>query len=507
MKKAGCFIFILISILYFSRDCHAQNNTIDSYVNTSCTIAFNSSDDELNNTFMWAKKQALAYAFSGDAVGLWYEAALPGREVFCMRDVAHQAMGAHFLGLASHTKNMLYTIAKNISDSRDWCSLWEITRHGTPALQDYLNDAEFWYNLPANFDILDCCFRMYELTGDQAYLTDPVLLNFYKKTVYDYVVRWDIGIDKVMNRSRLMNNTPDNNRRFENVRGIPGYNEGDPGYTASLDLLVTEQAAFEAYAQIQQLCCNEEEALKFYARAEDVNNFINTVWWDNENQRYYTHVSKDHELNSRGFDRSILYWGSLKDTLKLRSTIRAVVDNLPMNPRRGIEVQSHMPEVLYKYEETEKAYEMLLFVTKNERREYPEVSFSTIGAMVAGLMGIEMETYPHKESIENGGYGEQIFTTKSRLTNKTKWAEVNHVPIKRNDISVRHDGVTKTTFNNHAGPQLQWKAYFTGFYETLLLNGVPQKATTEILLVNGEKVSWIWVPVGPGETFTVQAVK
>jgi len=502
-KKVVCLVSFVL-VLTASQVGPAQDTRVESFVNTSNEITFNSSDNELNDVFKWAKKQALAYAFDDDAVGPWYEAALPGREVFCMRDVAHQAMGAHFLGLASHTKNMLCKFAENISDSRDWCSLWEITRHGTPALPDYLNDAEFWYNLPANFDILDCCFRMYELAGDMAYLTDPVFLNFYRRTVYDYVERWEVGVDKVMHRMRLKNNTPDNNRKFRTTRGFPGYREGDHGYTASLDLLVTEQAAFEAYARFQQLRLNDEEALEFYAKAEEVENFINTIWWNDDNQQYYTHVTENHELTSRDGDRAILYWGCVKDTSKLRVAIKKYIENLPDHPSSGIERLSHSPEVLYKYEEAELARKMLLFVLKSERREYPEASFCSVGAMVSGLMGIEMETFPFKESIKTGGYGGQIFATKSRLTHKTKWAEMNHVPIKRNDISVRHEGITKTTFTNHSGPQLVWKAYFPGEHKTLFLNGQPLKAKTEELLANGEKVSWGRTSVGPTETMTIE---
>src|SRR5512141_990910 len=65
------------------------------------------SDARLADAFLWAKRQAIAYAFEGDPVGDWYEAALPGREAFCMRDVSHQAMGAHVLGLAKRAHNML----------------------------------------------------------------------------------------------------------------------------------------------------------------------------------------------------------------------------------------------------------------------------------------------------------------------------------------------------------------------------------------------------------------
>src|SRR5438874_10683912 len=50
-------------------------------------LAFHSSNAALNASFAWAKQQALAYVRPGrDSIGPWYEAALPGRNAFCMRD-------------------------------------------------------------------------------------------------------------------------------------------------------------------------------------------------------------------------------------------------------------------------------------------------------------------------------------------------------------------------------------------------------------------------------------
>ena len=80
------------------------------------TINFISSDEELNRGFEWAKNQALAYAHGEgeDLVGKWYEAALPDDRdgAFCIRDVCHQANGAHALGLEKHTKkfSIIYVI-------------------------------------------------------------------------------------------------------------------------------------------------------------------------------------------------------------------------------------------------------------------------------------------------------------------------------------------------------------------------------------------------------------
>lgn len=500
--------FVVLSIfscsLVFGQD---SGKSAASFVNTSSGLTFNSSDNQLKEVFDWAKIQALAYAFEGDAVGLWYEAALPGREAFCMRDVAHQALGAHFLGLASHTKNMLHAFAENVSDSRDWCSLWEINRHGSPALQDYLNDEEFWYNLPANFDILDCCFRMYNLTGDEAYLNDPVFLNFYKRTVNDYVERWEIGVDKVMQRDRFLNNSPENNRRFKNNRGIPGYDEGDEGYVASLDLLANEQVAFESYANIQVIRRDDTEAAAFFQKSDEVGNFINTVWWDKKTQQYFTHMDKNHALKNNGSASIILYTGAAKDNLKHQKTLKALIDTLPEEPISGIEGLSHLPEILYQYEAPEKARQMLLFMFKSDRREYPESPFGAIGAMVEGLMGVALETYLTRSTLKTGQFSEQYFITKSRLTKETEWAEMNHIPLKRNDISVRHEGSTKTVFTNNSGPQLQWKACFSGSYKTLNVNGNPVKSVTETLPVNGVEISWVKVVVGAGEVMSVEAAR
>ena len=68
-----------------------------------------------------------------DPVGPWYEAALPGREAFCIRDVSHQCIGAEILGQGKQNLNMLRKFVENISEAKDFCSYWEINRHNLPA--------------------------------------------------------------------------------------------------------------------------------------------------------------------------------------------------------------------------------------------------------------------------------------------------------------------------------------------------------------------------------------
>src|SRR5260370_19520706 len=85
---------------------------------TQSKLELDSSDARLVEGFVRARRQAVAYAFDNDPVGPWFEAAEPGREAFCMRDVAHQSMGGHALGLARHNLNMLKRFAENISDAK-----------------------------------------------------------------------------------------------------------------------------------------------------------------------------------------------------------------------------------------------------------------------------------------------------------------------------------------------------------------------------------------------------
>src|ERR1700690_2785691 len=82
----------------------------------SSPLLLKTSDPAIQQAFGWAKAQALAYVGTGgDPVGEWYEAALPGRHAFCMRDVSHQTMGAYALGLAAQNRNMLRHFAESIS--------------------------------------------------------------------------------------------------------------------------------------------------------------------------------------------------------------------------------------------------------------------------------------------------------------------------------------------------------------------------------------------------------
>jgi hypothetical protein len=147
---------------------------------------------------------------------------------------------------------------------------------------------------------------------------------------------------------------------------------------------------------------------------------------------------------------------------------------------------------------------VLLDLTRHDRREYPEVSFAVVGAVVTGLMGIELEVHPPDEALVWGGYVDRFLTTIPRLGDTTDWAEIENLSLRANTIAVRHEGSTKTTLTNSRGPSFLWKARFLGSHRNLVVHGEPVQAAKGELYAGGPELSWVRVTVGAGETITVQ---
>jgi len=431
-----------------------------------------SSDAHLVASFQWAKKRALSYVFDNDPVGPWYEAALPGRHAFCMRDTAHQADGAQALGLARYNHNMLRRFAENISASRDWCSYWEIDRLNRPAPVDYKSDTEFWYNLPANYDVLDACYRMYLWTRDKSYVEDPVFLNFYDRTVTDYTARWDLSPDRIMKRTSNIEEPP-----F--FRGDPTYEESSRENLVGIDLLATQYAAFRAYAAIQAIRGNIKSAQSSLQTASHIKTLINTVWWNASQGYFYAFFNKQHQFTGRA-GADLLYRDAADDGPKTASALQTLLATMKTEPASAVEAKSHYADILYRYGQPEAAYAQIMDLTREgrERREYPEVSYSVIGALITGPMGIRVEpTLPIKDIVIAQPF-RTVVETLPQLTAATDWVELRNLPLQDSVISVRHQGNRETILTNHGKTAMNWTASFAGQFEILLINGKPVKSPT-----------------------------
>jgi hypothetical protein len=455
-----------------------------------------SSDAQLVRAFRWAKQQALAYVFDHDPVGPWYEAALPGRQAFCMRDTAHQADGAQALGLARWNHNMLRRFAENISESRDWCSYWEIDRLNRPAPVDYKNDKQFWYNLPANYDVLDACYRMFLWTGDRSYINDPVFLNFYDRTIVDYTARWSLSPDRIMQRTSNVDEPP-------YFRGDPTYEESSRDNLVGIDLLATQYAAFRAYAAIQGIRGNAKASGDALRTAGQIKTLINTTWWNSAQGYFYAFFNKQHQFSGRA-GADVLYHDAAEAGKKTESALQTLLGTMHSEPADAVEAKSHYAEILYRYGKSREAYDQIMDLSREgrARREYPEVSYSVIGALVTGLMGIGVEPANAITDFTPASF-KQIVVTRPALNSPSDWVELRNLPLLGGSVTVRHRANIETTFTNRGTVPLRWKPAFPGSFSSLRIEGKPRSARVGQSF-SGQFLTTEAMPVEPGQT--LQAV-
>ncbi|MBL4938626.1 hypothetical protein JK636_23250 [Clostridium sp. YIM B02515] len=456
-------------------------------------VSIKSSNAKLVEGFNWAKEKALKYVNTNDPVGLWYEASLPGRDAFCMRDVSHQSTGAQILGLSSFNKNMLKKFAKNISKSRDWCSYWEINKYNLPAPEDYKTDDDFWYNLPANFDVLDCCYRQYLWTGDLDYINDPGFLNFYERTVKDYVKCWDINNDGFLEYKGDCI-----------YRGIPSYLEGQVGVDkiiSACDMLSAQYRGYLSYSKIQRLRGNNLEAKEHEEKAENVKRMFNTKWWNENKNNYNTFILENGEfygVSENDAEKSghlvttlPLYFDIVEGKQRVDNSIKVLLSCKNIN----VETESHYPEVLYKYGFDKEAYDFIMDLVSplKKRREYPEVSYSVVGSIITGMVGIKPDAT--KKLIEST----------PRLTEDVEWIEIDNIPIFNNEISIKCVGNKEAVFINKGKDTVLWKAVFSTNSNEFMIDGTKVKAQKEEKS-DGSKCSYVVIPVHENEQHHVKII-
>jgi hypothetical protein len=488
------FILSAAAAVFLTTAAVARAQTTPARKSVTSPLAFSSSLPALDRVFAWAKEQALAYVFTGDPVGDWYEAALPKREAFCMRDVAHQAAGANALGLAAINRNLFHKFAVNISEAKDWCTYWEINRHDKPAPIDYRNDKEFWYNLPANFDVLDAIGRQYLWTGDRTYLDDPVFLNFYARTVNDYVERWALSPERIMTRPAIMNLAVplDPKDPYRASRGLSSYNEDEEGLNVGADLPAAQYAAYKAYALLLGRRGNATGAATWEKKAAEAKAFFHRTWWDPSAGRYFVLHSPDGRFRHGIGQEFLVYFGVAAEGAPTRQAVRETVERKVIN----IEMRSYYPEIFFRHGEDAAALRTILYLgdPATKRREYPEVSFAVIGALTRGLMGIEPDA-------RDGSVA-----TRSHLPEELGWAETKNVPILGTVVAVKHSGRTRTEFRNVGPAAIVWKPGFPGGWDTITIDGKAQKAEPAKDEA-GSVFSFVRLKVEPGRSVSAAAGK
>lgn len=456
------------------------------------SLEFHSSNASLDASFAWAKQQALVYARSGsDSIGPWYEAALPGRNAFCMRDVSHQTAGAAALGLFGANRNMLDRFAESAAASRNWAAYWEIDGNGLPSSADYRSDDDFWFNLPANFDVLDAIVRMWRWTGDDSYRNDPQLQLFFQKTLTDYMTQWQLQPQTILKRPRIANRRQAQGE-FVASRGIPSYSEGPKNFIFGADLLAAEYRAIRSYREIASGPEDTALAERLQKSADEIQHILETVAWSRESGHFNSAIQQGlHGFGSA--DTMVLYFDAAKDPDHIRGALDFVADPAYWKTI-NIEEESYAPIVLFRYGRTDAAYRVLLDLSApgKPRREYPEVSYAVIAALISGAMGIEPA---------HAGEAYDVQTLPQPMT-KTDDMSATSLRIKSNVLDISHAAGASTRFVNREGAAIRWKAAFEGTADTLNVNGRSVRAGHGTL-ASGSPTCWTIVDVPAGGSVTV----
>jgi hypothetical protein len=242
----------------------------------------------------------------------------------------------------------------------------------------------------------------------------------------------------------------------------------------------------------------------YLASALDVKRLVNTTWWNSSGGYFYAFLEKDRQFHGRA-GADLLYRDVADDGPKAQSALNSLFQKMRTEPASAVEPASHYAEILYRYGKSDEAYAEIMDLARagRDRHEYPEVSYSVVGAIVNGLMGINVEPSFPIEDLAHGKHFETIVKTMPQLRGKTAWAELRNLPIRNGRVSVRHDGDRSTVLTNQGPMDLIWEAVFPGSFALLNVNGGPVRATTGSGYF-GRAVTWVSLPVRSGRSARVE---
>jgi hypothetical protein len=444
------------------------------------TLTLDSSSEELNESFLWAKGKALSLVRTDtgpDHIPCYF-AAMSDTE-FCVRDVAHMMEGAHLLGLDRENWSMMHLFAfganRRVNGDHHW-PRWHYPYRGGA---DDKGGSCQWRCLPTPFDMAWRCYEQYLWTGDDRWINDKEMFDYHTNlhTTFMEHQRWDD------------NPVADELRQLASYYEFPKAGEH---FVEAGDAIGCQYQALSAYAAILEHRGDSAAAIEYRKKAEHLRAYFETHWFDPVAKRYirgfdrFTDFKSDWGRENSYFIPMTLITDQGPRTADYLDFIDDSITRQPLN----IEAYTYIPEVFYKHGRNETGWKYLKHLMKT-RASYPEVSFACVGNTIAGMMGVWPDAPNNKVS------------TLPRLPRELGWVEADHVTVGKNDLRVRHEGNRRTTLQNNKGPALNWEARFAGNYQQLQVGGVAKRATVTTL--NGRTISYATVRVAQGETVEVTA--
>jgi hypothetical protein len=265
-----------------------------------------------------------------------------------------------------------------------------------------------------------------------------------------------------------------------------------------------QYAGYRSYAAIQVMRGEAKSAETSLRNASEMKALINQKWWNDSGSYFYSYIDTSGSFKGKA-GADLLYRNAADDGPRTKAALKSLLEKERTEPASAVEPKSHYAEILYRYGSSDAAYAEIMDLSRagRERQEYPEVSYSVVGAIVNGLMGINTRL---SESIEDATHGsgiETIVETLPQLTANTHWVELRNLPVQDDFITVRQEEKRLTFLANQGGSDLVWQAAFPGSFRTLIVNGKSQPAHTETR--NPDRaITWVRVKVQAGTSARVE---
>lgn len=409
-------------------------------------LRFSSSFEDLNEGFDWAVRRSLQWVQTGSAVPSYW-AGLTDRPMFYSRDLAHQAVAGHLLGLDTENKAMLQAFAASATERRRFYPLWAFMFDGTPAAIDYRSDDKFVRETPAPFELVETLLALSRWTGDAAYATAEPFDRFIRAIAVRFVPLHDIlgvGVAGEAGTGDIF-------------AGSPTYNEGRraPGLQIAGDGIASQWAAMASIRDI-----HPDAALAAFAagEAERLRDLFERDWYDAGLGRYVTGFGRRGAIPGFAYEPS--WFPAVKGLIREGDRADAHLDYLSEQlaeiPPPNIEAFTYLPEAFLRYGHDEEGLRWIRHLI-DSRADYPEVPFTVVSHLTVGLSGLRLRA-------------DDAIATRSHVVNG--WMEAAELPWADGRVSVRHEGAEATLVRNDRGVPVRWRAEFpTGHRDAVVAPG------------------------------------
>lgn len=394
---------------------------------------------DLVESFIWASQRAREWVQTGRRADFLpsYWAGLTDRPMFYSRDLAHQMLGGHLLGLDTENLAMLRHFAASATERRGWYPLWAFLFDGTPAAIDYHDDDDFVREIPAPFELVEKAVEQYRWTRDERFLRTPEISAFIRTTLTSFVQAHDpLGTGVAGERGS-----------GQIFQGTATYNEVEhpPHLLVAADGIASQWAAHAALAGVAADAALDPEFARWNAeRATALETEFAEGWWLAEHEHYTAGFTREGPVS--GFGLESTWFPAVKGLIRPGDRGTAHLDFLSAclekSPPHNIEAFTYLPEAYLRYGRDEEALRWIRFLAES-RADYPEVPFTHVAHIATGLTGLSV------------GPRDGDVRTRSHIP-ADAWLEVDQIAAGTSTIGVRHEGHEASELWVTAGSGVTW---------------------------------------------------